>query len=287
MERIGFIGTGVMGRPMAANLLRKGFPVTIVRRHPEREAALVELGAKVAKTAEEVAAASDVVILMLPDTRTVEDVLFGQGGVASSARAALTVIDMSTISPTRTIEFASRLAAARCEMLDAPVSGGEKGAIEGTLGIMVGGPQKTFEKCRGILEGMGKTITYTGASGCGQKTKMVNQLVGATNLLAAVEGLRLARAAGLDAETTLKAVSSGAAASWMLVNLGPKMLAGDFAPGFSLRLQYKDVALLSEWVAGMGGEYPAAELIESIYRRAVEAGLGEQGNQGLINLWER
>jgi 3-hydroxyisobutyrate dehydrogenase len=185
------------------------------------------------------------------------------------------------------MEFASRLEGAGCAMLDAPVSGGEKGAIEGTLGIMVGGPQKTFEKCCGILEAMGRTITYTGPSGCGQKTKLVNQLVGATNLLAAVEGLRLARAAGLDAETTLRAVSSGAAASWMLVNLGPKILEKDFAPGFSLRLQYKDVSLLSEWIAGLGGEYPAAGLIESIYRQAVEAGLSEQGNQGLINLWEQ
>jgi 3-hydroxyisobutyrate dehydrogenase len=287
MQKIGFIGTGVMGRPMAANLLRRGFPVGIVGRHPEREAALVELGVEVAKTAGELAAGCDVVILMLPDTQTVEQVLFDDGGVASGARAGTIVIDMSTISPTKTMEFASRLEGAGCAMLDAPVSGGEKGAIEGTLGIMVGGPQKTFEKCCGILEAMGRTITYTGPSGCGQKTKLVNQLVGATNLLAAVEGLRLARAAGLDAETTLRAVSSGAAASWMLVNLGPKILEKDFAPGFSLRLQYKDVSLLSEWIAGLGGEYPAAGLIESIYRQAVEAGLSEQGNQGLINLWEQ
>jgi 3-hydroxyisobutyrate dehydrogenase len=287
MEKIGFIGTGVMGKPMAANLLRKGYPVAIVGRHPEREAALVELGAAVVKTAGELAAVCDVILLMLPDTQTVEQVLFEEGGVAGGARAGSTVIDMSTISPTKTMEFASRLEGVACAMLDAPVSGGEKGAIEGTLGIMVGGPQKTFERCRGILEAMGKTITYTGPSGCGQKTKLVNQLVGATNLLAAVEGLRLARAAGLDAETTLQAISSGAAASWMLTNLGPKILQKDFAPGFSLRLQYKDVALLREWIAGLGGEYPAAELIESVYRRAVEAGLSEQGNQGLINLWEQ
>jgi 3-hydroxyisobutyrate dehydrogenase len=287
MEKIGFIGTGVMGRPMAANLLRKGYPLAIVGRHPEREAALVELGRAVVKTAGELAARSDVIILMLPDTQTVEQVLFGDDGVAGGARAGATVIDMSTISPTKTMEFARRLEGVACAMLDAPVSGGEKGAIEGTLGIMVGGPVETFERCRGILEAMGKTITYTGPSGCGQKTKLVNQLVGATNLLAAVEGLRLARAAGLDAETTLRAVSSGAAASWMLVNLGPKILEKDFAPGFSLRLQYKDVALVKEWIDGLGGEYPAAELIESVYRRAVEAGLSEQGNQGLINLWEQ
>lgn len=284
--RIGFIGTGVMGRPMAANLLRKGYRVGIVERHPERDAVLVERGATVAKSARELAAASEVMILMLPDTRAVEEVLFSEDGVARGARAGTIVIDMSTISPARSVEFAQRLAREGHAMLDAPVSGGERGAIEGTLGIMVGGAPETFERCRGIFEAMGKTITYAGPSGCGQKTKLVNQLVGATNLLAAVEGLRLARAAGLDVETTLRAISSGAAASWMLANLGPKMLAGDFAPGFSLRLQYKDISLLSEWIASLGGEYPAAELIESIYKRALEAGLGEQGNQGLINLWK-
>jgi 3-hydroxyisobutyrate dehydrogenase len=286
MEKIGFIGTGVMGRPMAVNLLRRGYQLGIVRRHPERDAVLVELGVTVADTPRELAAASEVVILMLPDTQAVEQVLFGEDGLASGAKPGTIAIDMSTISPTKTVEYAKRLAGGRCAMLDAPVSGGEKGAIEATLGIMVGGARETFEQCLGIFEAIGRTITYTGPSGCGQKTKMVNQLVAATNLLAAVEGLRLARAAGLDAETTLKAVASGAAASWMLVNLGPKMLAGDFAPGFSLRLQYKDVSLLSEWIASLGGEYPAAELINSVYRRALEAGLGEQGNQGLINLWE-
>jgi 3-hydroxyisobutyrate dehydrogenase len=132
---------------------------------------------------------------------------------------------------------------------------------------------------------MGKTIIYTGPSGCGQKTKLVNQLVGATNLLGAVEGLRLARAAGLDAQTTLQAVSSGAASSWMLANLGPKILQEDFAPGFSIRLQHKDMALLKEWLAGMDGDFPAADLAYSLFNEAMEAGLSDQGNQGLINLW--
>jgi 3-hydroxyisobutyrate dehydrogenase len=171
-------------------------------------------------------------------------------------------------------------------MLDAPVSGGEKGAEAGTLGIMVGGPRTAFDRCRKIFEAIGKTITYTGPSGCGQKTKLVNQLVGAANLLGAVEGLRLARAAGLDPETTLQAIASGAASSWMLANLGPKMLQGDFAPGFSIRLQYKDVTLLKEWVSELGGDFPAADLVYSLFGKAMEAGLSEQGNQGLINLWE-
>jgi 3-hydroxyisobutyrate dehydrogenase len=235
---------------------------------------------------QELARTCDVIILMLPDTKTVEHVLFGDDGIILGLRGGAVVIDMSTISPAKTIEFAERLATAGWAMLDAPVSGGEKGAESGTLGIMVGGPQDVFEKCLPIFQAMGKTITYTGLSGCGQKTKLVNQLVGATNLLAAVEGLRLARIAGLNAQTTLQAVSSGAASSWMLANLGPKILQGDFAPGFSIRLQHKDMTLLKEWLANMGGDFPAADLVYSLFRQAMETGLANQGNQGLINLWK-
>jgi len=286
METIGFIGIGVMGKPMAANLLQKGYSVSIVSRNPEKEASLIAQGAMRDASAQELACTCDVIILMLPDTNTVEQVLFGNGGVAFGVRKGSIVIDMSTISPEKTIEFSERLAAAGCSMLDAPVSGGEKGAEAGMLGIMVGGPRDVFDKCRSVLEAMGKTITYIGVTGCGQKTKLVNQLVGATNLLAAVEGLRLARAAGLDTQTTLQALSSGAASSWMLTNLGPKVLQEDFTPGFSIRLQHKDMTLLKEWLAGIGGEFPAADLVYSLFHKAMEAGLANQGNQGLINLWE-
>jgi 3-hydroxyisobutyrate dehydrogenase len=286
MNRIGFIGTGVMGKPMAANLLRAGYSLSILNRHSETLGALVSLGASLLDSPIEIARQSDVIILMLPDTPTVEDVLFGDSGVAHGIQENSVVIDMSTISPTETVKFANRLSLLKCDMLDAPVSGGEKGAEAGSLGIMAGGNQGAFERCREIFEAMGKTITYTGPSGCGQKTKLVNQLVGATNLLGAVEGIRLARAAGLDVETTLQAVASGAASSWMLVNLGPKILQQDFAPGFSMRLQHKDVALLGEWIANLGDDYPAAALVYSLFTQAMEAGLAEQGNQGLINLWQ-
>ena len=286
METIGFIGIGIMGRPMAANLLRAGYPLSIVSRHPEREAPLMAQGASLATSVQDLARTCNVIILMLPDTKSVEQALFGADGIIRSLRKGSVVFDMSTISPAKTIEFAERLAAVECTMLDAPVSGGEKGAESGTLGIMVGGSREAFERYHLIFEAMGKTITYTGPSGCGQKTKLVNQLVGATNLLGAIEGLRLARSAGLDLQTTLEAVSSGAASSWMLANLGPKILQGDFAPGFSIRLQYKDVALLKEWTCEIEGDFPAADLIHSLFRNAMEAGLADQGNQGLINLWE-
>lgn len=285
MDAIGFIGVGVMGKPMALNLLGKGYSLAIVPRHPDQEATLIAQGASTAASYRDLARASDVIILMLPDTVTVERVLFQEGGVNSGIRNGSIVIDMSTVSPVKTIEFAESLAGDGCAMLDAPVSGGERGAADGTLGIMVGGTKEAFERCRPILAALGKTITYAGPSGCGQKTKLVNQLIGATNLLGAVEGLRLAHAAGLDPDTTLQAVSSGAAASWMLSNLGPRILSGDFAPGFSIRLQHKDLTLLKDWIEGVGGDFPAASLVHSLFREAMEAGLERQGNQSLINLW--
>lgn len=287
MQTIGFVGLGVMGKPMALNLLRRGFRVCIVSRHPEQEAKLIATGASTIASHRELARISDVIILMLPDTDTVEKVIFAEEGIASGIRSGSTVVDMSTISPEKTIQFADRLHEMGCVLLDAPVSGGEKGAETATLGIMVGGPEKSFEQSLPILEAMGKTITYCGPSGCGQKTKLVNQLVGATNLLGAVEGLRVARAAGLDPQTTLQAVSSGAASSWMLVNLGPKILQGDFAPGFSIRLQDKDMRLLQEWLRGLEDDFPAAQVVSSLFRKAKDAGLEHQGNHGLINLWEK
>jgi 3-hydroxyisobutyrate dehydrogenase len=276
-----------MGKPMAANLLRAGYSLSVFNRRQDKSEVLTTLGAAMAESPQGVATISDVVITMLPDTRAVAQVLFGEQGIAQGLNPGSIVIDMSTISPGATVEFASRLAAIECEMLDAPVSGGEKGAAAGTLGIMVGGPRNAFEKCQPIFHALGKIITYTGPSGHGQKTKLINQLVGATNLLGAVEGLRLARAAGLDPETTLQAISSGAASSWMLANLGPMILQEDFAPGFSIRLQQKDMKLLKEWISELGGDFPAANLVYSLFTKALEMGLEDQGNQGLINIWER
>jgi len=285
MERIGFIGTGVMGRPMAANLLRAGYPLSIVARDSAKAASLLALGASSYASAEELARVSDVIILMLPDTKAVEQVLFGSRGIAQGVKEGSIVVDMSTISAAETVKFSSRLEAMKCDLLDAPVSGGESGAEAGTLGIMVGGPQRAFDACSRIFSTMGKTIVYAGPSGCGQKTKLVNQLVGATNLLGAVEGIRLARAAGLNLETTLKVVTSGAASSWMWTNLGAKILQEDFAPGFSMRLQYKDVSLLKDMTVELGGDYPATRLVYALFEKAIELGLAQQGNQGLINLW--
>jgi 3-hydroxyisobutyrate dehydrogenase len=284
--KLGFIGVGVMGEPIASNLLQAGFELTIFDRTRDKCEKLVPLSARIADSSRQVAAASEIVITMVSDTAMVEEALFGVDGVASGLKPGAVVIDMSTISPLATMEFGKRLAALGCEMLDAPVSGGPKGAITGTLGIMVGGAREVFDRCLPVFQVMGKTITYTGPLGNGQKTKLVNQLVGATNLLAAVEGLRLARRAGLDVPTTLQAVGSGVANSWMLANLIPMILKEDFAPGFSIRLQHKDLKLLTEWTASLGGDFPAAEMMFSLYSQAMEMGMEGQGNQGLINIWK-
>ncbi|PYU63824.1 MAG: hypothetical protein DMG49_27735 [Acidobacteria bacterium] len=285
MLRVGFIGTGIMGQPMAINLLKAGFPLMVFNRTKSRCEPLVALGAAVGRSARELAEQSDVVIAIVSDTSDVEQVLFSEGGVWHGVRQGMTFIDMSTISPRATVQFSKRLLEKGCEMLDAPVSGGERGAREKTLGIMVGGKRDVFDRCLTLFQAMGKTITYAGPSGNGQKTKLVNQVVAAINLLAVVEGLRLVRAAGLDAEPTVRAISSGAASSWMLTNLAPKILNNDFAPGFSIRLQSKDLNLVTQFIADVGGQFPGAQLVSSLFAEALRRGFGEAGNQGLINLW--
>jgi 3-hydroxyisobutyrate dehydrogenase len=284
--QIGFIGLGIMGRPLALNLVKAGFSLTVYNRTASKCEPLRSAGASVARSPREVAASADVIITMVSDTKDVESVLFGSEGIWHGLRQNQVVIDMSTISPEATIEFARRLAERSCDMLDAPVTGGEKGAIEGTLTIMVGGKREVFDRCLPILQAIGKNIVYVGESGNGQKTKLVNQIICACNIVSIVEGLRFARLSGLELETTLKVVSSGAAASWMLSNLAPKILQGDFAPGFLIRLQQKDLRLVLESIQKIDGSFPATELAYKLFTEAVERGLGEQGTQGLINLYD-
>jgi 3-hydroxyisobutyrate dehydrogenase len=248
---------------------------------------LREMGAAVAGSPAEVASRSQVVITIVSDTPDVEAVLFGENGAAAGLAPGAVVIDMSTISPRATAEFAQRLRAHSAAMLDAPVSGGESGAKAGTLSIMVGGERAVFDRCLPVLEAMGGNIVYTGTNGNGQKTKLVNQIVGSLNLLATVEGLRVAQAAGLDLESTIRAVGAGAAGSWMVAHLGPRIAAGDFAPGFTIRLHQKDLRLAKEFVEEMDMQAPGTALSYELFTAALRAGLGEDGNQGLYRLWER
>ena len=282
---IGFIGLGIMGKPMALNLIKAGFKLTVYNRTAEKCRPLVEAGANAARSPGEVAEATDTVITIVSDTPDVESVLFGRDGIQQGLRKGQVVIDMSTISPTATVSFAHRLQELDVELLDAPVTGGEKGAIEGSLAIMVGGRRETFDRCLPVFEALGKTIVYAGGNGAGQKTKLVNQILCAQHIVAMVDGLRFARLSGLDLDATLRIVSSGAAGSWMLSNLAPRILKDDFAPGFTIKLQQKDLRLVREAIEETGAPFPAAELTYGLFTEAVEAGLGEQGTQGMINLF--
>jgi 3-hydroxyisobutyrate dehydrogenase len=283
--RIGFIGLGIMGRPMALNLVKAGYSLTVYNRTRSKCQTLADVGARVADAPREVATQCDVIITMVADTPDVEDVLFGPAGVWEGLQPGRTVIDMSTVSPAATVRWARRLREKGCELLDAPVSGGEKGAREAALTIMVGGSRSAYEQCLPIFHTVGRTVIYTGPSGSGQKTKLVNQVICALNILAMVEGLQLARVIGLDLETTLYVVSSGAASSWMLSHLGPKILQNDFTPGFMIRLQQKDLRLVQELLQPLGLSLPGTELAFSLFSDAVAKGLGDQGTQALINLF--
>jgi 3-hydroxyisobutyrate dehydrogenase len=282
---VGFVGLGIMGQPMALHLLQAGFHLIVFTRTAAKAKALLARGAQWADSAAGVAAASDIIITMLPDTPDVEAVLFGEEGVYAELSPGKIVVDMSTISPVATVKFAARLREKECDMLDAPVSGGENGAIAGTLTIMAGGEERAFQKCLPLFQAMGKNIAHFGASGNGQRVKLVNQAICALNILAMSEGLYLAESLGLDTEKVLPVVSSGAAGSWMLANLAPRILQNDFSPGFMIKLQQKDLRLATELIKTLGEDFPGTALAYSLFTKAVDEGLGEQGTQGLINLY--
>jgi 3-hydroxyisobutyrate dehydrogenase len=283
---IGFIGLGIMGQPMSRHLLEAGFSLTVYNRTASKAKPLVAMGAKLAESPVAVAAGSEIIITMLPDTPEVEAVLFGENGLYEGLSAGKIVVDMSTISPEATAQFAARLREKKCELLDAPVSGGENGAITGTLTIMVGGDAQAFQKCLPLFQAMGKNIVHLGASGNGQRVKLVNQVICALNILAMSEGLQLAESLGLDGEKVLQVVSNGAAGSWMLSNLAPLILKDDFRPGFMIKLQQKDLRLASEAIAALGKNFPGTALTYSLFTEAIKKGLGEQGTQGLINIFK-
>ena len=286
-KRIGFIGLGVMGKPMATNLLKAGYPLTVWNRTRSKMNDLVAMGAYGANSPKEVAERSDVVITMVTDSPDVEEVILGPNGVIHGARPGLIVIDMSTISPIVTRKIAGELAKKGVKMLDAPVSGGEKGAIEATLSIMVGGPREVFEECLPIFRVLGKKITYMGSTGMGQTAKLCNQVICALNIQAVCEGLMLGAKAGLDLKRLLEAISAGAASSWMLINLGPKMLERDFKPGFKIRHQQKDIRLALALASELKLPLPGTALVQQMLRIVEAEGLGEEGTQAAIVAMEK
>jgi len=286
-KRIGFIGLGVMGRPMALNLLKAGYPMVVWNRTRSKMKSLLEAGAEGADSPREVAEKSDVVITMVTDSPDVEEVILGPNGVIHGAHPGLVVIDMSTISPTVTRRIAQKLAEKGVKMLDAPVSGGDIGAKKGTLSIMVGGPKETFEECLPIFKVLGKKITYMGPSGMGQTTKLCNQVICALNIQAVCEGLMLGAAAGLDLKKLLEVVTAGAAGSWMLSNLGPKMIERDFRPGFKISHQQKDLRLVLSFASELKLPLPGTALVQQMLRSVEAEGLGDKGTQAAIVAMEK
>ncbi len=282
--KIGYIGIGIMGRPMAGNLLKAGHRLYIHNRTSSKCDPLAAQGATVCASAAEVAENAEVVFINVPDTSDVEQVIFGSDGISQSARAGLIVVDNSTISPSATRQFAQRLKEKGVEYLDAPVSGGDVGAQKGTLAIMVGGDEQVFGKCLPLLEILGSKVVRVGPVGMGQTTKACNQLFCALHMLACCEGISLAKKAGLDPAVMVNVVSSGAGGSWALANLGPKIVADDLDPGFMIDLLCKDLRLVMELAQEGELSLPGIELARSFFDKAQAEGLGRLGTQALCRV---
>ena len=285
MERIGFIGLGIMGVPMVANLISAGFSPIVWNRSQPGIDACVALGATAGDSPKAVAEASDILITIVTDSPDVDSVLVGRDDAAiHGLESGAVVIDMSTISPAVTRDIAAQLAEQGVAMLDAPVSGGDSGAKAGTLSIMVGGDEPTLERCRPVLEAMGSTITHCGPTGAGQTVKLCNQVAIAGALLGVCEALSLADKSGVDQERMLAAISAGAAGSWQLSNLGPKIAVGDYAPGFMVNLMQKDLRLALEAGADVLQPLPNTSLVQQLYYQLQASGLGGEGTQALARV---
>ena len=285
--RVGFIGLGIMGRPMAENLLKAGFPVVVFNRTRAKEAPLVAAGAVAPGSPAEVAAASDVVVTMVPDSPDVEAVLLGPRGVLERVRAGQWLVDMSTISPDRTRELAARVSEKGAELLDAPVTGGDVGARQGTLTIMVGGSAAAYERVLPVLQAMGKRIAHVGPTGAGQALKLCNQILCAVNMVGLCEALSVAGRAGLDLHQFLDVLGTGAGGSWALANLGPKIVKRELGPAFMVRLMQKDLRLAQELGRGLGVPLAGTALAQQLFRGLESHGEGELGTQAMILALER
>lgn len=274
-DRIGFIGLGIMGRPMAGHLVKAGHEVTVWNRTQGKTQELVKAGARLGTSPKDVASHSDVTITMVADTPDVRQVILGGGGVIEGARRGSVVADMSTISPIATREIAGVLAEKGVEMLDAPVSGGQKGAIEATLSIMVGGKPEVFERVLPVFQAMGKNIVHIGGPGAGQVTKVCNQLVLAMTLVGVAEALTLARKAGVDPGKVRAALLGGFAQSRVLELHGQRMLDSNWEPGFRTRLYQKDLGIVTDTGRALGMPLLGGTLAAQLYQIAMSRGFGE------------
>lgn len=283
---VGFIGTGVMGKSMAGHILSKGYKVLVYTRTKEKATDLVEQGAVWKQSVADVAKEANVVITMVGYPYDVEEVYLGENGLIAHAHEGTYLIDMTTSTPSLAIKIDEAAKQKGMHSLDAPVSGGDVGAKEARLAIMVGGNENAFEACKPLFEIMGQNIVYQGPAGSGQHTKMCNQIAIASNMIGVAEAMVYAKKSGLDPETVLKSISTGAAGSWSLSNLAPRMIAGNFEPGFYIKHFIKDMGIALEEANAMGMETPGLELAKKMYDELAEKGEENSGTQALYKLWD-
>lgn len=285
--RIGFVGLGTMGAKMAERLLKAGHDLVVHNRTREREEPLAALGARRAATPAECASQRDLVITMVSDTPDVQAVVLGDEGAVLGMEAGSVLVDMSTISPATTRRLAAALAEHDVDMLDAPVSGGSEGAANGALSIMVGGDEKVLARVRPALDVLGKTVTHVGGIGAGQVAKAVNQVILAGTYASVAEGMALAQAAGIDVQAALRALGSGAAASWVLENRAANMLAGTYPLGFRTRLHRKDLGIALAAARDLGVAIPVAAYVEQLETSLVTQGYGDEDVSNIARVVRR
>ena len=284
---VGFIGLGIMGLPMAGHILKAGYSLTVYNRTRSKTRSLEADGAAVAASPREVAENSRMIITMVSDSPDVQEVVAGPDGVLDGVRPGSVVMDMSTISPQVERDLDRQLREKGCALVDAPVSGGDVGAQNATLAIMAGGDRDAFDRAVPIFETMGKTITYCGPVGSGQLTKLCNQILVAVTLMGVSEALVFAGKNGLDQRVMVEAVKGGAAGSWQLSNLAPRVVDRDFAPGFMVDLIQKDLRLVMESGAAAQAALPATSLVNQLFRTSQARGEGLEGTQALAKVLEQ
>ena len=286
-KRLGYIGMGIMGKPMAFNLLKAGFSVAVYNRTRAKTNDIAAKGAMVYDSPRELAEHVDIVFTNVTDTPDVREVLLGEEGVIRGAHPGQVVIDHSTVSPDETRRIAEALEEKGVLFLDAPVSGGDIGAQRGTLSIMVGGDPAVFESCLPYLKAMGSTVTLCGGVGMGQTAKLCNQIMCAVGMVAVCECIALAKQSGLDVKTMLEVVTRGAGGSWALGNLGPKIAQGDLQPGFMVKLIQKDLRLVVEAARSVALPLPGTALAQQLFTAVEAEGGSNLGTQAMIRTYER
>lgn len=287
MKNIGFIGLGIMGKPMAKNLLKAGYALKVYDIVPEPVKELVAAGAQEGTSAKDAAAFGEIVITMLPNSPHVKEAVLGKDGVLDGAKPGTILVDMSSIAPLASQEIAAKAKAKGVIMLDAPVSGGEPKAIDGTLAIMVGGPEDAFEQVKGILSAMGSSVTLVGGIGSGNVTKLANQIIVALNIAAMSEALVLATKAGVDPEKVFQAIKGGLAGSTVLNAKAPLALAGNFKPGFRIELHIKDLQNALDTAHELGVPIPLSSVVMEIMQALKVDGKAKDDHGGIIQFYEK